>query len=151
MSDVLSRFRDAMRAVGLEPPEIIRPGRFHRFPGMGKRPGNTAGWCLLFEDGRGGCFGDWSRGRQWTWQAGGRAAPCGPCCPIRTAATIDRDRQADGNARGNAPARGRQTCCRDLAQLRAGAIRSSLSGAQGDTATRRLNPRGPADLAGRGF
>lgn len=58
-----------MLAAGLQPPEIIRPGRIHRFPGRGKRPGNKAGWCVLFEDGRSGCFGDWSTGLKRTWRA----------------------------------------------------------------------------------
>ncbi len=62
-------FQDVIRAAGLEPPEVIVPGRLHRFPGRGKRPTNRAGWCLLFEDGRGGVFGDWSSGFSQTWQA----------------------------------------------------------------------------------
>ena len=53
MDDALSQFRDAIRAAGLEPPENIEPGKLHRFPGLGKRNGNTAGWCILFEDGLG--------------------------------------------------------------------------------------------------
>lgn len=69
MIDTLSNFRDAIRAAGLEPPDAIEPGRLHRFPGNGKRPSNRAGWCLLFDDGLGGCFGDWSSGLSETWQA----------------------------------------------------------------------------------
>ena len=45
------------------------PGKLHRFPGVGKRSGNTAGWCMLFDDGLGGCFGDWSSGFTKNWQA----------------------------------------------------------------------------------
>lgn len=67
MNDALSRFRDAIRATGLEPPDVVEPGRVHRFPGLGKRPGNRAGWCLLFADGLGGCYGDWSSGISRTW------------------------------------------------------------------------------------
>ena len=66
MSDT---FREAIHSAGLEPPARIEPGRFHRFPGAGKRKGNTAGWCRLFPDGRGGVFGDWSTGLHQTWQA----------------------------------------------------------------------------------
>jgi putative DNA primase/helicase len=55
-------FRDAIRAAGLTPPDLIEPGRFHRFPGEGKRNGNTAGFCKLFPDERGGIFGDFSTG-----------------------------------------------------------------------------------------
>ncbi|WP_303908348.1 toprim domain-containing protein [Thiohalomonas denitrificans] len=69
MIDALSSFHAAIRAAGLEPPDAIEPGRLHRFPGNGKRPSNRAGWCLLFDDGRGGCFGDWSTGISETWQA----------------------------------------------------------------------------------
>jgi len=58
-----------MRAAGLEPPDMIERGKLHRFPGAGKRPGNRAGWCVLFDDGLGGCFGDWSSGLSETWQA----------------------------------------------------------------------------------
>lgn len=69
MNDALSQFRNAIRAVGLEPPDVIEPGKLHRFPGIGKRNGNTAGWCKLFYDGLGGCFGDWSSGFTENWQA----------------------------------------------------------------------------------
>jgi putative DNA primase/helicase len=53
----------------LEPPEMIEPGRLYRFPGVGKSNGNTAGWCRLFDDGQGGCFGDWSSGFSQNWHA----------------------------------------------------------------------------------
>jgi len=69
MYDALTNFRDAIRVSGLEPPDAIELGRLHRFPGNGKRPSNRAGWCLLFVDGLGGCFGDWSSGFSETWQA----------------------------------------------------------------------------------
>jgi len=66
---IAAGFRDAIRAAGLAPPDHIEPGRFHRFPGADKRNGNTAGWCLLFGDGQGGVFGDWSADLHETWQA----------------------------------------------------------------------------------
>lgn len=69
MYDPLSNFHDAIRAAGLEPPDVIEPGTLHRFPGNGKHPSNRAGWCLLFGDGLGGCFGDWSSGLSEIWQA----------------------------------------------------------------------------------
>lgn len=69
MNNAISQFRDIMRAAGLESPEVIEPGKLHRFPGAGKRPANRAGWCVLFDDGLGGCFGDWSSGLYETWQA----------------------------------------------------------------------------------
>ncbi len=60
---------EAMAAHGLTPPEHVEPGRMTRFPGAGKRNGNRAGWCLLFDDGEGAAFGDWSTGLSETWQA----------------------------------------------------------------------------------
>jgi len=62
-------FRDAICAAGLTPPAVIEAGRFHRFPGVGKRNGNTAGWCKLFADERGGIFGDFSTGLVESWRA----------------------------------------------------------------------------------
>lgn len=72
MMDSIPAFLGAIRASGLEPPSVVEPGRLHRFPGIGKRSSNRAGWCLLFEDGRGGSFGDWSSGFSENWQAGRR-------------------------------------------------------------------------------
>lgn len=69
MNNALFEFRDAMEASGLTPPSVIEPGKLHRFPGIGKRDGNKAGWCKLFDDSLGGCFGDWSSGFSETWQA----------------------------------------------------------------------------------
>lgn len=69
MNDAFSDFRDAIRNAGLEPPDVIRLGKLHRFPGVGKRPSNRAGWCLLFGDGLAGCFGDWSTDLSEIWQA----------------------------------------------------------------------------------
>ena len=65
----ITGFADAMRSAGLVPPGAIEPGELHRFPGAGKRPGNRAGWCKLFPDSMGGCYGDWSTGLSETWQA----------------------------------------------------------------------------------
>jgi putative DNA primase/helicase len=68
-ADRIEHFRDAIRAAGLTPPDVIEPGPIHRFPGSGKRNGNKAGWCKLFEDERGGVFGDFSTGLSEGWQA----------------------------------------------------------------------------------
>ena len=62
-------FYEAMRASGLEPPDNFKPGRFTRFPGIGKKPNNRAAWCLLFADGDGGVFGDWSTGLSEVWHS----------------------------------------------------------------------------------
>lgn len=69
MIDAVSQFQKAIQSVGLDPPEHIEHGAIHRFPGVGKPRSNRAGWCLLFEDGCGGCFGDWSSGFTKTWYA----------------------------------------------------------------------------------
>lgn len=62
------QFRDAIRSAGLIPPDMIEPGKFHKFPGEGKRNGNTAAWCKLFPDGLGGIYGDYSTGLSTDWQ-----------------------------------------------------------------------------------
>jgi len=31
-------------ATDLQPPVIIQPGKFHRFPGLDKKRGDDAGW-----------------------------------------------------------------------------------------------------------
>lgn len=73
MNDI-TQFRDAIQSAGLFPPDVIEPGKFHKFPGEGKRNGNTAAWCKLFHDGIGGIFGDYSTGLTANWQAQ-RATP----------------------------------------------------------------------------
>lgn len=62
-------FQDAIRSAGLQPPDVIEPGRFHKFPGEGKRNSNRAAWCKLFSDGTGGIYGDYSTGLSADWQA----------------------------------------------------------------------------------
>ena len=68
MYDATQQFREAIRSAGLTPPDTIEPGKFHRFPGEGKRNGNTAGWCKFFPDGAGGIYGDYSTGLSSDWQ-----------------------------------------------------------------------------------
>jgi len=69
MIDSISQFIDVIRAAGLKPPSDIVPGEIHRFPGAGKNTANTAGWCILFDDGLGGSFGDLSTGLSENWFA----------------------------------------------------------------------------------
>ena len=68
------QFREAIQAAGMTPPDLIEPGALHRFPGAGKRNGNTAGWCKLFSDGVGGVYGDHSRDISAHWRVE-RSAP----------------------------------------------------------------------------
>ncbi|HFY0602176.1 TPA: DUF3987 domain-containing protein [Legionella pneumophila] len=67
MADNLFQFCAAIKATGLEPPENIVPGKIYRFPGIGKTKENKAGWCILFLDQLGGCYGDWSTGLSEIW------------------------------------------------------------------------------------
>ena len=73
----MSEFIEAIREHGLNPPDVVEPGKFHRFPGQGKGTNNDAGWCKLFLDGQGGVFGDFSTGLSADWFAR-RERPLGP-------------------------------------------------------------------------
>ena len=70
-------FREAISAAGMIPPDIIEPGKLHRFPGIGKKQSNVSGWCKMFDDRMGGAFGDWSQDLSCNWQAE-RSAPLTP-------------------------------------------------------------------------
>jgi len=64
-------FRDALRdALGplARIPDVIEPGRLHRFPTNGKR-GDLSGWCRLFDDGHAGVYGCWRHGLSDVWTA----------------------------------------------------------------------------------
>ena len=65
---MIESFKLVLQSAGLEPPDRIEPGTFHRFPGIGKRNGNKAGWCQLFPDEMGGIYGDHSTGLSESWQ-----------------------------------------------------------------------------------
>ena len=66
--NAIEQFRAAIQTAGLIPPSKIVPGKFHKFPGDGKRKG-TAAWCKLFPDEKGGIYGDYSTGLSTDWQA----------------------------------------------------------------------------------
>jgi putative DNA primase/helicase len=70
MNNPIDQFKQAMLAAGLAPPDRIEPGRWHKFPGYQKSAKNRAAWCFMFDDMRGGVFGDFSSGMESTWQAG---------------------------------------------------------------------------------
>jgi putative DNA primase/helicase len=65
-----SEFKAAIAATGLIPPDNITPGAIIRSPGLNKPPKNKDAWCILFEDGLGGVFGDHSSSIHGVWQAG---------------------------------------------------------------------------------
>ena len=58
---------DAISAAGLQPPHSIAPGRWMRFPGIGKGKSNRAGWCRMITPTL-AIFGDWSSGVSVTWR-----------------------------------------------------------------------------------
>lgn len=72
MAEARDLFRQAMMATIGRAPAVIEPGRLHRFA-TSARSGDSAGWCKLFEDQRGGVFGCFRSGVTHTWTAGDRA------------------------------------------------------------------------------
>ncbi len=68
MVNAVESFKIAIQAHGLQPPDTIQPGKMHRFPGYDKKRGDDAAWCKLFDDLRGGVFGDFSTGLDEHWQ-----------------------------------------------------------------------------------
>lgn len=72
MHDPLQAFRGAILAALGHAPEVIEPGRLHRFATRDRRA-DGAGWCKLFDDLRGGVFGCHRQGISETWSADDRA------------------------------------------------------------------------------
>lgn len=62
------QFLDRVRVALGHAPELIEPGRIHRFS-TSARASDKAGWCQLFEDGRTGVFGDFRSGMSSVWNA----------------------------------------------------------------------------------
>lgn len=71
MADPVQTFRAAVLAALGHAPEAIEPGRFHRFA-TNERYSDSAGWCKLFDDLRGGVFGCYRQGVSETWSAADR-------------------------------------------------------------------------------
>jgi len=71
MSKPQEAFQTTILAVLGHAPDMIEPGRFHRFPTSDRR-GDDAGWCKLFDDMRGGVFGCYRQGIGETWSAADR-------------------------------------------------------------------------------
>jgi putative DNA primase/helicase len=57
----------AIAAAGMTPPHRIAPGRWIRFPGIGKGKANRAGWCRVITPTL-AIFGDWSSNFTATWK-----------------------------------------------------------------------------------
>lgn len=68
MAEAANNFRAAIMAALGAAPELIEPGRIQRFNTSG-RVNDKAGWCQLFDDGRGGIFGDFRSGMSSVWTA----------------------------------------------------------------------------------
>jgi putative DNA primase/helicase len=70
VTDTIDQFRDAIRAAGLMPPDVIAgDGKLHRFGSNGKRR-DDAGFYVLHLDGvPAGHFGDWRTGIASDWHA----------------------------------------------------------------------------------
>jgi putative DNA primase/helicase len=66
MNNNTDPFRSAMEADGLVPPDIIEPGKLHRFPTNGRKA-DSSGWCRQFLDGRAGVYGDFRTGLSTHW------------------------------------------------------------------------------------
>ncbi len=73
VDDPTTAFRVAVLEALGNAPQVIEPGRFHRFPTNDRR-GDDAGWCKLFPDLRGGVFGCFRAGISETWSAIDRTA-----------------------------------------------------------------------------
>ncbi len=58
---------DAISAAGMTPPPTIVPGRWMRFPGIGKSRTNRAGWCRVISPTL-AIYGDWSSNFSATWK-----------------------------------------------------------------------------------
>lgn len=72
MHDPRQDFRAAVLAALGHAPDLIEPGRFQRFATRERR-GDSAGWCKLFDDMRGGVFGCMRQGISGTWSATDRS------------------------------------------------------------------------------
>lgn len=125
MCDALSNFRNAIRAAGLEPPDVIDPGAMHRFPGNGKRPSNRAGWCFLFYDKQGGVFGDWSTGLSETWQAK-RDKPYSKAEQAAFARRVKNSKRHAKTERRNRWGQGGESSCYDLERSHTRSLQSHL-------------------------
>ena len=73
MDKPLQSFRAAILATLGHAPEVIEPGRLHRFSTNDRR-NDAAGWCKLFDDLRGGVFGCHRQGVSQTWSLADRAS-----------------------------------------------------------------------------
>lgn len=57
----------AISAAGMTPPRAFPPGKWVRFPGIGKGRSNRAGWCRVITPTL-AIYGDWSTGLSKVWR-----------------------------------------------------------------------------------
>lgn len=112
-ADVVERFRQAIEAAGLTPPEfIVADGQRRRFSSNGRR-GDDAGWYVLYPDGvAAGAFGCWRLGISQTWSSKSES--------LMTAAEQAgyRVRQDEVKAQRDSEARERNTMAAEVAAKR---------------------------------
>lgn len=61
------QLREAISAAGMTPPRELSPGRWLRFPGIGKGRSNRSGWCRVISPTL-ALFGDWSSNLSTVWR-----------------------------------------------------------------------------------
>lgn len=96
------QFRAAIRAAGLNPPDVIHDdGKLRRFAPNGK-PRDDSGWYVLHGDGvPAGAFGDWRTGFQTDWRAdvGRPLSPAEEAAHRERIAAAKRQREAEETRR----------------------------------------------------
>lgn len=136
MRDAHDNFRAAILAAIGQAPDVIEPGRIHRFR-TSARASDKAGWCRLFEDGRVGVFGDFRTGMSSVWTEQGRKL----MTPAERAEMARRLHQA--KLQRDVEQRQRQT---DNAQRNAALWASTMPVSEGDPVSLYLRRRGLAGL-----
>ena len=125
------QFRDAIRAAGLTPPDVIYDdGKLRRFAGNGK-PRDDSDWYVLHGDGvPAGAFGSWRTGQSETWRAdmGRTLTPAEEAAHRERIDAAKRQRDAEEAKRHAEAARKADST---LAGRKPGRRRSPLPAAQG--------------------
>ena len=134
MREAADNFRMAILAALGHAPELIEPGRIHRFSTSG-RASDKAGWCQLFEDGRAGVFGDFRSGMSSVWTAQRRE--------LMTPAERANMARRLAQAKGQREAQQRQQWA-DNAQRNAALWAKTVSVTDGDPVSMYLRRRGLA-------
>ena len=136
-ADPIGDFRATiLREVG-EGPEVIEPGRLHRFA-TSDRPGDDAGFCKLFDDLRGGVYGCHRQfpGQVFTWSGidRDRLTPTERATMARQLEQAQRDRDTTQRAQW-------QTNAGRIAALWGQLLAVAADGSGADPMTRYLRQR----------